>query len=486
MKYFNWAILAMLVVACASKKEQVAEQRYSEQYRPQIHFSPAKNWTNDPNGLVYHEGEYHLFFQYNPYGDTWGHMSWGHAVSKDLMHWEELPLAIEEYLDAATGDSTMIFSGTVVIDKENTAGFGANAMIAIYTSHVHKNNEAVVQHQSLAYSTDKGRTWKRYEKNPILDIQRKDFRDPKVFWLESQQKWVMALVVPDLYKVQFYSSTNLKEWKLMSEFGNAGDRQRIWECPDLYELPIENDPEKTKWVLSLSGSHPQGKDFVGMQYFIGTFDGNTFKADDDSTRYLDFGKDFYAGIVFNNLSKKIMLGWVNNWTYGNQIPTSPWRGAFSIPRELSLKERAGQFELRQRPIDVSSLRESELKSFTDINNTIEMELQIDSAAHSGIKVTDNTGKELIVGVNNGRVYIDRSQSQGTVFHPQFASIESAPLQSGKTKLKIFVDQSIIEVFVNEGEVAMCEQFYLPNQKYSITAFGNAPIKNAWALKSIWR
>ncbi|MFM8834600.1 MAG: glycoside hydrolase family 32 protein, partial [Cytophagales bacterium] len=199
MKYFNWAILATLVMACESKKEQVAEQRYSEQYRPQIHFSPAKNWTNDPNGLVYHEGEYHLFFQYNPYGDTWGHMSWGHAVSKDLMHWEELPLAIEEYQDAATGDSTMIFSGTVVIDKENTAGFGTNAMIAIYTSHVHKNNEAVVQHQSLAYSTDKGRTWKRYEKNPILDIQRKDFRDPKVFWLESQQKWVMALVVPDFY-----------------------------------------------------------------------------------------------------------------------------------------------------------------------------------------------------------------------------------------------------------------------------------------------
>ncbi len=486
MKYFSWAIFAALFMACASKKEQVEEYRYSEQHRPQIHFSPAKNWTNDPNGLVYHQGEYHLFFQYNPYGDTWGHMSWGHAVSKDLIHWEELPVALEEYQDAATGDSTMIFSGTVVIDKENTAGFGANAMVAIYTSHVHKKNEAVVQHQSMAYSIDKGRTWKRYEKNPILDIQRKDFRDPKVFWYGPQKKWVMALVVPDLFKVQFYSSTNLKEWKLMSEFGNAGDRERIWECPDLYELPIDNDPGKTKWILSLSGSHPQGKDFVGMQYFIGTFDGSSFTTDDDSTRYLDFGKDFYAGIVFNNFDKKIMLGWVNNWTYGNQIPTSPWRGAFSIPRELSLKKWAGKFELLQKPIDVSSLRESELKSYADINSPIEMELEIDSAANARIRLTDNSGKQLIVGVNNSRVYIDRSQSQGMVFHPQFASTESAPIKSGKTQLRIFVDHSIIEVFVNGGEVAMCEQFFLPNQTHSIAVFGNASIKNAWGLKSIWR
>lgn len=475
--------LSFLMMTCASRKEN-NQMKYTEQYRPQIHFSPATNWTNDPNGLVYHEGEYHLFFQYNPYGDTWGHMSWGHAVSKDLIHWEQLPVALTKYQDAATGDSTMIFSGTVVVDKNNSAGFGNNAMIAIYTSHVHKNNEAVVQHQSLAYSNDKGRTWKRYDKNPILDIQRKDFRDPKVFWYEPQQKWVMALVVPDVHKVQLYSSANLKEWKLMSEFGNAGDRERIWECPDLFELPIENG--KTKWVLSLSGSHPQGKDFVGMQYFVGDFDGNSFIAQDTTTRYLDFGKDFYAGIVFNNLDKKVMLGWVNNWTYANQVPTSPWRGAFSLPRELSLAEVDNHYELRQQPVDLTGLRKSELNSLENISEPIELHVELVDS-ESGLKVSTSNGNQLVIGIDNFRqLYVDRTKSGRVDFQSQFAGIEKSPsLKEGTVRLHIFIDQSIIEIFASGGEVTMCEQFFFESKSFSISTFGGASVRKSWSLKSIW-
>src|SRR6478609_6557592 len=262
-QFISAVITIAVIVSCSVKPPESEVIAGKEQYRPQYHFSPQKNWTNDPNGLVYYDGEYHLFYQYNPYGDTWGHMSWGHTVSKDLLRWEQLPVAIEEYPDPATGDSTMIFSGTVVVDKNNSSGLcsGKECMVAIYTSHVHKDGEGKRQHQSLAYSNDKGRTWKRYDKNPILDIQRKDFRDPKVFWYEPQQKWVMALVVPDEYKVQLYQSKNLLQWDLMSEFGKVGDTTRIWECPDLYRLPVENEPGKSKWVLSLSGSHPAGPNF---------------------------------------------------------------------------------------------------------------------------------------------------------------------------------------------------------------------------------
>jgi fructan beta-fructosidase len=278
--------LITLLFSCTTKEKMKDatgdSMAYAELHRPQFHFSPATNWINDPNGLVYLDGEYHLFYQYNPYGTTWGHMSWGHAVTSDLLHWEHLPVAITEYPDHLTGDSTMIFSGTAVIDKNNTSGLceSKDCMIAIYTSHVHALGEGKAQHQSLAYSNDKGRTWKRYEKNPVLDIKRKDFRDPKVFWYEPEQKWVMVLVIPDLYKVQFYQSKNLIDWKLMSEFGNIGDTLRVWECPDLYQLSIDNEPEKKKWVLSLSGSHPRGPAFVGMQYFVGEFDGIKFIPDD--------------------------------------------------------------------------------------------------------------------------------------------------------------------------------------------------------------
>ena len=493
MKAIYSIFILVIACSCTLKQENNVNDQYTERYRPQIHFSPAKNWMNDPNGLVYHEGEYHLFYQYNPYGDTWGHMSWGHAVSSDLLHWKHLPIALEEYQDAAMGDSTMIFSGTVVIDKNNSAGFGANAMVAIYTSHVHKNNEAVAQHQSLAYSTDNGRSWKRYEKNPILDIHRKDFRDPKVFWDERLQKWVMALVIPDLFKVQFYISKNLKEWKLTGEFGGIGDTTRIWECPDLYELPIENEAGKTKWVLSLSGGHPQGPKFVGMQYFVGEFDGSSFKVDDpkQAPLYVDHGKDFYAGIVFNNLEhdqkKKIMIGWVNNWTYGNRIPTSPWRSAMSLPRELSLIKTLSGFILKQQPIAaVEKLRTKKIEHIEKETFTGAFEFNAELTEETNVELFTDEGDRLLLSYIEGDFSIDRTKTQ-TGFHADFASIDSytVPQYPPSIKIRVVIDQSIAEVFINDGEAVLTEQFFFKNRNVKIKSAGEVKITDVYLLSGAW-
>ncbi len=479
-----YILLIISVISCRPHDEVLI----NEMYRPQFHFTPEKNWVNDPNGLVFYEGEYHLFYQYNPFGTTWGHMSWGHAVSTDLVKWQQLPIALEEYLDPTTRDSIMIFSGTALVDKDNTSGLceGKDCMIAIYTSHVHKDNQGLKQHQSLAYSNDKGRTWNRYNKNPILDIDRKDFRDPKVFWYEPQQKWVMALVVPDLFKVQLYESKNLLNWSLLSEFGNGGDTLKIWECPDLYELPVEGQPNKTKWVLSLSGSHPAGSDFVGMQYFVGDFDGTHFISDQTDPLYVEYGKDFYAGIVFNNLlNRTVMMGWVNNWTYANQIPTSTWRGAFSIPRELSLTETESGLRLSQKPVDeIKKLRGKEIKDIKDLTGqSFELELEIPEGG--SISLFKSKSEETIVGYKEGKLFLDRTKSGNVSFNKDFSSMESVNV-SPKTDniiVRLFVDQSVIEVFSADGRYAITDQVFPTKQKTSVELNGNTKLINGWLLKS---
>ncbi len=480
-----------LLLSCQSKKKN-DDSYYQELYRPQIHFTPASNWMNDPNGLVYLDGEYHLFYQYNPYGNTWGHMSWGHAVSTDLLHWQHLPIALREYQDRITNDSTMIFSGTAIVDKSNTAGFGANAMIAIFTSNVHKDNQGLLQHQSLAYSNDKGRTWKYYDKNPILDIKRKDFRDPKVFWFAPQQKWVMALVIPDRYAVQFYDSKNLLDWKLTGTFSDTGDTTRIWECPDLYELPIENE-SKTKWVLSLSGGHPQEPKFVGMQYFVGEFDGATFKKDTSqhSPAYVDFGKDFYAGIVYNNLDhpqkKKVMIGWINNWTYGNQTPTTPWRSAMSLPRELSLSRTSSGLTLKQQPVRLEKLRGEKINSIEEKILSNPFELTAELTEETSIKLITDAGDQLTLSYVKGIFSIDRTKSK-TDFNPDFSSIEtySVPFYPPSIKIRIIIDQSIAEIFINDGLAVLTEQFYFHNQEFKIKTAGEVKITDAYLLESVWK
>lgn len=509
MRLYFALIFGVALSGCGNKDKMKDTNQttgaYAETHRPQFHFSPATNWINDPNGLVYFQGEYHLFYQYNPYGDTWGHMSWGHAVSKDLLHWEHLPVALQEYLDPLTGDSTMIFSGTVVVDKNNSSGLCDlnECMIAIYTSHVHAGSEARAQHQSLAYSNDNGRTWKRYAKNPVLDIKRKDFRDPKVFWYEQEKKWVMVLAIPDLYKVQFYQSSNLIVWSLMSEFGGVGDTLRIWECPDLYSLPVDNEIGRKKWVLSLSGSHPQGSKYVGMQYFVGEFDGAKFIADDPSQKplYLDYGKDFYAGITYNNIPAKdgrtIMIGWANNWTYGNQIPTSPWRGAMSLPRVLSLKHQVDGYRMIQKPLpSLSSLRGEEISNSKEISGKaleLDIEIKLNNSTESGIKILKSGGEETIIGYNSStkELFLNRNSSGSVDFQNDFAGIERVIVDPSDDvlRLHIFIDHSVIEIFANGGEQALCELVFPTSESakvetYSLDGLAEFRVK-AWEMNSIW-
>jgi fructan beta-fructosidase len=419
-KFLLFLTLATIVSCSTNHQDQSAQQ---EHYRPKFHFTPEKNWTNDPNGLVWFDGEYHLFYQYNPYANKWGHMSWGHAVSKDLITWEHLPVAIEEYTDVA-GDSIMIFSGSAVVSGDT--------IVAIYTSHTPTR-----QNQSIAYSIDKGRTFKRYEGNPVLDIGRKDFRDPKVFWYGPDKKWVMAVVIPDKHKVQLHGSKDLKHWNLLSEFGPLGDTTKIWECPDLFPL---ND----KWVMLLSGSHPQGGPYVGMQYFVGDFDGTTFTADDPDQYplYVDYGKDFYAGVTYNNEpnNRRVIIGWANNWAYAGDIPTSPWKGMMALPRELTLDG----IMLKQTPI------------------TKVQPMKVSVSATDSVQVL---GAWIGYDENEKVVYLDRRNAGNTSFHKSFPGIEKAParLIDGKVQLDIYVDQSIIEVYINGGEAVITEQVF-PNTR----------------------
>ena len=320
-------------------------QNEQKDYRPQYHYTPPKNWVNDPNGLIYLEGEYHLFYQYNPFGNKWGHMSWGHAVSKDLKNWETLPVALPEF-DNADGSQTMIFSGCAVIDSENTSGFFGkgvkNGMVAIFTSHVDKKGQGLAQHQSIAYSTDKGRTWKHYEKNPVLDLGMKDFRDPNVIWYPERQVWIMTVVKPLEHIAQFYESKDLKKWTLLSEFGKQGDMTKIWECPSLTKIQVEGTNE-SKWVLMISSGHRE-KNYLGMQYFVGDFDGKTFTPDPSVQKnkpvWIDYGRDDYAGVTWSDIpardGRRLFLGWMSNWDYATLVPTvRATRGNFSGPMTIS-------------------------------------------------------------------------------------------------------------------------------------------------------
>lgn len=498
---FLMMILVAGLLSCQNKKGGTSgNTTYHETYRPQYHFSPPSNWTNDPNGLVYYNDEYHLFYQYNPYGDTWGHMTWGHAISRDLLHWENLPTAIQEYIDPASGDSTMIFSGTVVVDNNNTSGLcdGKDCLVAVYTSHVHAGGEGKRQHESLAFSNDRGRTWKLYNHNPVLDIGRKDFRDPKIFWYEPKKEWVMLVVIPDQYKVQFYRSSNLKEWTLRGSFGPLGDTLKIWECPDLYDLPIEGTTDR-KWVLSLSGSHPAGPGFVGMQYFVGQFDGDTFRPDDpiQPPLYVEVGKDFYAGIIFNNVRAPVMVGWANNWTYARQTPTSPWRGAMSLPRALSLRKTSAGIRLVQKPVEqLATLRGAAIPVAPPISGkTLEIEIEIvpGTEGQAGVRVLMSKDEATAIGYDalKHELFVDRTHSGNIGFHPAFASVESVKLNpvEGRIKLHLFIDQSIVEVFANDGEQAISELIFPLGNEARVETFatdGNSStILNAWEMKSVW-
>lgn len=498
MKQISNAVIAagcLLYMSCNNsnmKEENSAVQDTVVSYRPLYHFTTDSNWINDPNGLVYANGKYHVFAQYNPFGDKWGHMSWAHAVSDDLFNWQQWPLAIPE-INNADGTATMIFSGSAVVDNLNTTGFGKDGqapLVAIYTSHIDSAGKGLRQHQSIAYSTDEGKTWQQYEHNPVLDIQYKDFRDPKVFWYAPEKKWVMAVVKSLEYKVQLYASPNLKQWSLLSEFGNMGNVGKIWECPDLFPIQVEGTNE-TKWVLSLSAGHPQ-KDYIAVQYFIGNFDGKTFTADRlDYPLYIDHGKDFYAGVTYNDLppsdGRRIMIGWANSWNYANDIPTKGFRGAYSVPRVLTLKQTSEGLRLYQQPVAALDNHTQTIYSNAGValdnaarildsakGTALDISFTLQAGGEAGINVFKSGTEETTISYNpiTKTISLDRMRSGDTGFNKSFASIETVQLHTSgdKIKLRILIDKSIVEVFVNDGAYALTDQVFPRHNEGGIELF----------------
>jgi sucrose-6-phosphate hydrolase SacC (GH32 family) len=666
-------LVAALLSGLSGNGFAATENYYSELFRPQYHFTPEKNWMNDPNGMVFYEGEYHLFYQYNPFGDKWGHMSWGHAVSSDMVHWKHLPLALAEE------DGVMIFSGSAVIDWNNSSGFGKDGkppMVAIYTGY--RTNDHL-QFQCIAYSNDKGRTWTKYSGNPVINLNSKEFRDPKVQWHEPTQRWIMTVSLSTEHKVQFYGSTNLKEWTLLSEFGPVGATSGVWECPDLFELPVAGTTEK-RWALVVnigSGSVAGGS---GGQYFIGQFDGTKFVADKDSvlkptpefvpdgkiianfegetygdwkvtgdafgpgpakgkfsnqnpvdgykgdrlvnsffngdqttgtltspefavtqpflsfligggaqkeTRmdlwvdgkivrtisgadnerlawrswdvrefvgrkvklqivdehkggwghinvdqimladapprpasepalWFDYGKDYYAAVSWSDVPKsdgrRLWLGWMSNWEYADRVPTSPWRSAMSIAREVGLRKTATGIRLVQQPVrEQAKLRDQHQRfSGGDVaaanawlaknkiaGDQLEIVVELEAATSGvqGVKVLKGATEETVIGVdrNHGRVFVDRTRSGRVDFHPKFSGVHDAPLapRDGKVMLHIFVDDCSVEVFVNDGEIVFTDLVFPSPASRGVEFYASASgakigSMDVWTLKSSWK
>lgn len=642
---------------------------YKETYRPQFHFTPAKNWMNDPNGMVFYEGEWHLFYQYNPFGEKWGHMSWGHAVSKDLLHWEHLPLALAEE------NGVMIFSGSAVIDWHNTSGLGKDGkppMIAIYTGH---HTEKPLQDQRIAYSNDRGRTWTKYEGNPVIDLELKDFRDPKVFWHEQSKQWVMAVTLPIDRKVRLYGSPDLKDWEKLSDIGPAGSTMGIWECPDLFPLPVEGSGEQ-KWVLvvNVGGGAPAGGS--GCQYFVGDFDGNTFtlhetsepkpafvpdgtvfadfeegfagwevegeafgsgpaagsvsgqqpvtgfagkgfansfhggdkkvgkltspafkierrmisfligggahdtntcinlmvdgkvvrSAEGEDAEHLDwknwdvtdlkgkearieildrwtegwghinvdqilftdeparpatypalwadYGRDFYAAVSWADVpaedGRRVWIGWMSNWQYAQDIPTSPWRSGMTVARTLSLRKVGDEYRLLQKPSrEIESIRgegqTAENVSFADailILNAakselldVEMILPASASVELSLIKPGSGAAPILIDAENGILSFDRTSFGDTSFNGNFPGIHTSPLRSvdGDVSLRLLIDVASIEILANGGESVISDLFF-PHPgpwQFGFAYKGEgAPPKvkrlSVWPLRSVWK
>ena len=436
-------------------------------YRPFYHFTPEYGWMNDPNGMVYKDGEWHLFYQYNPYGSLWGNMHWGHAVSRNLVTWEHLGVAI------APDALGSVFSGSAVVDKENTAGFGRDAIVAMYTSAGDN------QTQSLAYSNDGGRTFTKYRGNPVIVAEdTPDFRDPKVFWDDRTRQWKVVLAAGQ--EVQFYSSDNLKDWKYESSFGkDYGCHAGVWECPDLIRLPFEG---KDKWVLLLN-INPGGP-FGGSatQYFVGSFDGKTFRCDDlpTVTRWMDYGKDHYATVTWSNApqGRTVALAWMSNWQYANSVPTKQFRSANSVPRDLSLVRKGDEVILKSTPSpEVEALRGQPVKYrlaapvalFKSPQRAYELVVRFTLPKKKGVTFTlsNEAGEQVLFTYEPGTqtFSMDRRGSGDVQFSESFATVTTAPARvGGKMELRLLVDNASIEAF---GEDFCMTNLVFPSSPYNI-------------------
>lgn len=455
-----------------------------ETFRPVYHHTPAYGWMNDPNGMFYKDGVYHLFFQYNPYGSVWGNMHWGHSTSSDLIHWNFEGVSI---VPDAWG---AIFSGSCVVDNNNTAGFGKDAVIAFYTS-AKSTPWGDVQSESMAYSLDNGKTFVKYAGNPIITSLEKDFRDPKVFWYAPGKHWVMILAVGQ--HMELYSSVNLKNWKKESEFGKMqGAHGGVWECPDLIELPVEGSREK-KWVL-ICNINPGGP-FGGSaaQYFVGSFDGKTFVNESPvQTKWMDWGKDNYATVTWNNApdGRCIALGWMSNWQYANNVPTRQYRSANTIARDLTLYKAGEEFYLKSTPsremkqargekVSVPSFKVTDsykIESLLKDNNgayEIEMEIQVADASKISLNLQNEKGEQVSMYYDllRKQFVMDRSKSGKVDFSNDFPAVTAAPVHAGKTlRLRLFVDRSSIEAFGEDGKFVMTNLVF-PSSPYNQMSFG---------------
>ena len=490
------AITVLILNACQQEKnskESRATTEFNEPYRSQFHFTPPSGWMNDPNGMVYYEGEYHLFYQHYPDSTVWGPMHWGHAVSKDLVHWEHLPIAL--YPDSLG----YIFSGSAVVDHENTSGLGKEGMpplVTIFTYHDAKaadRNRADFQTQAIAYSHDRGRTWKKFEGNPVLPNPGIiDFRDPKVSWHEEIKQWIMALAVKD--HIEFYSSPDLKQWNKRSEFGKTiGAHGGVWECPDLF--PLTDERGNTKWVLfvSINPGGPQGGS--ATQYFIGDFDGQQFTPQDTVTRWIDMGADNYAGVTWSDVpasdGRRLFLGWMSNWQYGQVVPTDGWRSAMTLPREITLLKKSDAYTLKFSPARELKGLEGTARDFTgsvNVDYTL-FKIAVDVSDLSGsfsLTLLNNKNEKVIISFDEQRLSFDRRASGLTSFNADFPAIHHASLEDLEIKkLDVYVDVASIEVFINDGELVLTEIVFPTTPYDEVRVEKNDPEFSVVRLDSIW-
>jgi len=492
-RYFPFIILLFNFAACQSEKNTSAPASY-ETYRSQYHFTPASGWMNDPNGMVFYEGEYHLFYQHYPDSTVWGPMHWGHAVSKDMIHWEHLPIAL--YPD----EHGMIFSGSAVVDWNNTSGLGTAQtppLVAIYTYHLMEGEKAGrndFQTQGIAYSTDKGRTWTKYENNPVLaNPGIRDFRDPKVSWNEASKQWVMALAVQD--HIEFFGSPDLKHWSKLSEFGKTiGAHGGVWECPDLF--PLKDEQGTTKWVLfvSMNPGGPQGGS--ATQYFVGDFDGKNFTPQDTTTRWIDYGADNYAGVTWSDVpasdGRRLFIGWMSNWQYANLVPTQAWRSATTLPREVTMIKTTEGYELKFKPVgELEKIQWDKKKVAGSVAlesplSLVSFDLKEDEKAFF-VTLYNGADEHVKISFQQGFLTVDRTMAGVSGFSEVFAAEHKMDL--GKiyvNQVKVYVDLASIEIFINDGERVMTEVVF-PTTPYTyVKVEKKTPEFHVTSLSSIWK
>ncbi len=490
MYFYRILLLTAFFMVQSNLQSQVqldANATNESLYRPNFHFTPKKGWMNDPNGMIYLNGQYHLFYQHYPDATVWGPMHWGQATSKDLVQWDHQPIAL--YPDSIG----MIFSGSAVLDKNNTSGLGRNGvapLVAIFTQHFmpgEKAGRTDFQNQSIAYSLDQGKTWTKYAGNPVLKTPNlKDFRDPKVIWHGSTQKWIMSLAVAN--HIEFYSSPNLINWTKESEMGkDLFAHGGVWECPDLLSFDVNG---KTVWVLLVSMNPGGPNSGSATQYMVGDFDGHVFKPFTTDIKWMDYGPDNYAGVNFSNLGdRKVLIGWMSNWNYANLVPTEKWRSAMTVPRELSLvkqdtdananinsSQNQNNFLLVSRP--VKELEAHFTKMLSKKNMVAEKEftlmgagkilpnridLDIVKATDFDIVFSNAFNEKLIIGYDAAKkqFFIDRRNAGVSNFHQGFAAMATAPrfVADAEMDLSVLIDKISVELFADGGRTVMTALFF---------------------------